>query len=264
MESITVLILIEKAFYCNLAKWMSGISALKSWRSSCRVRLHTFGTLLHKSHVSFLSILFVFNHLLGSCLLIKDDLCSFGRVMAELELLQCTIWVGRSSFLLLPIGSYVTNKHQLFPPLLFLLLCSFSFPTISFYASPFSRSLSVCCTFLNGLFCVVFQKLAFFAAADLIKASLRSLCNYLHFIPVLFVSFLTFPPLYYYLPRGWHILKLNRRCLVWIRVQIGKDVGQNLQSKSHSKNRSYWVMQLPKEGPFPKLCFEVCLFECCI
>lgn len=101
-----------------------------------------------------------------------------------------------------------------------------------------------------------FRNWLFFAAADLIKASLRSLCNYLHFIPVLFVSFLTFPPLYYYLPRGWHILKLNQRCLVWIQVQIGKDVGQNLQSKSHSKNRNYWVMQLPKEGPFPKLALK--------
>lgn len=163
MESITVLILIEMAFSCNLARRMSRISALKSWRSSCRVRLHTFGTLLHKSHVSFLSILFVFNHLLGSCLLIKDDLCSFGGVTAEL--LQCTIWVGRSSFLLLPIGSYVTNKHQLFLPLFFLVLCSFSFPNISFYASPFTRSLPVCCTFLNGHFCLVFQKLAFFCCS---------------------------------------------------------------------------------------------------
>lgn len=239
MESITVLILIEKAFYCNLARWMSRISALKSWRSSCRVRLHTFGTLLHKSHVSFLSILFVFNHLLGSCLLIKDDLCSFGRVTVRVRIAAVHHLSRQKQLFVAPLcyGSYVTNKHQLFPRLLFL-LCSFSFPTISFYASPFTQSLPFCCT-LNGHFCFVFQKLTFFATADLIKAPLRSLCNYLHFIPVLFVSFLTFPPLYYYLARGWHILKLNRRCLVWIRVQIGKDVGQNLQSKSHSKNRSY-------------------------
>lgn len=44
---------------------------------------------------------------------------------------------------------------------------------------------------------------------------------------------------------------------------MGKNVGQNLQSKSHSKNRSNWVMQLQKEGPSLKLYFDVCLCERC-
>lgn len=39
----------------------------------------------------------------------------------------------------------------------------------------------------------------------------------------------------------------------------GKDVGQNLQSKSHSKNRRKWVTQLWKEGHFLKLSLW-CLF----
>lgn len=48
---------------------------------------------------------------------------------------------------------------------------------------------------------------------------------------------------------------------MWIQVKMGKDVGQNLQSKSHSKNRRKWVTQLRKEGPFLKLSFDVCLCE---
>ena len=36
-----------------------------------------------------------------------------------------------------------------------------------------------------------------------------------------------------------------------------KDVGQNLQSKSHSRNRGKWVTQLQKEGPLLKLHFHV-------
>lgn len=39
---------------------------------------------------------------------------------------------AEATFLLLPIGSYVTNEHQLFPPLLFLLPASFLFRPFSF------------------------------------------------------------------------------------------------------------------------------------
>lgn len=57
------------------------------------------------------------------------------------------------------------------------------------------------------------------------------------------------------------MFKWNSWCLVWIRVKMGKDVGQNLQSKSRSKNRRNWLTQLQKEGPFLKLRFDVCLCE---
>lgn len=70
--------------------------------------------------------------------------------------------------------------------------------------------------------------------------------------------FLLCNPIY---PGAGTFFKLNRRCLVWIQVKMGKDVGQNLQSKSHSKNRRNWVTQLQKEGPFLKLSFDVCLCE---
>lgn len=44
---------------------------------------------------------------------------------------------------------------------------------------------------------------------------------------------------------------------------MGRDVGQNLQSKSSSKNRRDWVIERQKEGPFLELSFDVCLYECC-
>lgn len=59
------------------------------------------------------------------------------------------------------------------------------------------------------------------------------------------------------------MFKLNSWCLVWIQVKMGKNVGQNLQSKSHSQNRRKRVTQLQKEGACMKLSFDVCLCERC-
>lgn len=193
----------------------------------------------------------------------------WARVTAEWELLQCTIRGSRSNFFVAP--------HRLlcykWTPTLFSTLvspsCFFSFQTIFFFTPlPSLRVLIVCCTFFFFFFKLSFL-LQFFRIfllqAYLIKASLQSRCNYFTCIPSIFVSFLTPPPpLYYYLPWGGYIVKLNWRCWMWIQAQNGKDVGQNLQSKSHSKNRCYWVTQLPKEGPFLEVCFEACLLEHCV
>lgn len=64
-------------------------------------------------HYLRLFFLLVFNHLLGSPLLIKHDLCSLRpsdgrlRIAAVHHLRQ-----QRQLFLLLPTGAYVTNKHH--------------------------------------------------------------------------------------------------------------------------------------------------------
>lgn len=91
--------------------------------------------------------------------------------------------------------------------------CSFSFHTISFFMRLFAQSLN---SWLNFFFkkklsySFIFQKLPFLLQAYLIKTSLRSLCNYFRFFSLClcFISH-TPPPLYYYLPRGWYIVKLN-------------------------------------------------------
>lgn len=91
--------------------------------------------------------------------------------------------------------------------------CFFSFQTIFFFTPlPSLRVLIVCCTFFFKLSFLLqfFRNCHFLLQAYLIKASLQSRCNYFTCIPSVFVSFLTPPPLlYYYLPRGGYIVKLN-------------------------------------------------------
>lgn len=131
--------------------------------------------------------------------------------------------------------------------------CSFSFHTISFFMRLFAQSLN---RWLNFFFkkklsySFIFQKLPFLLQAYLIKTSLRSLCNYFtFFFPLSLFHFSHTPTFVLLSTSGWYIVKLNWRCWMWIQAQNGKDVGQNLQSKSLSKNRCYWVTQLLKEGP---------------
>lgn len=162
-----------------------------------------------KSHLLFfLSFLLLFNHLLGSPLLIKDYLCSLGpsdgwvRIAAvHHSRKQKQLFCCSPSALMLQM----TLSSTLVSP-----SCFFSFQTLFlFHASPFAQSFNSLLHFFfkfKSFLLQFFRNCHFLLQAYLIKASLQSRCNYFTCIPSVFVSFLTPLPLYITIYLGAGIL----------------------------------------------------------
>lgn len=160
----------------------AALQALSNWWDCC---LSTFCPCVYLSiplflrrqlflRLTFLSFLTLLTHLFNShllfytpsdCLLLTVRNNRGCAHLSEWKLLQCTIWDDRNGLLEFPVGSSLTDEHQLFYPptslLLLLLMCFLllshhfflSFFTSFFYC--FSSSLTHLLLFIEVPICVI-------------------------------------------------------------------------------------------------------------
>lgn len=154
----------------------AALQALSNWWDCC---LSTFCPCVYLSiplflRLTFLSFLTLLTRLFNShllfytpsdCLLLTVRNNRGCAHLSEWKLLQCTIWDDRNGLLEFPVGSSLTDEHQLFYPptslLLLLLMCFLllshhfflSFFTSFFYC--FSSSLTHLLLFIEVPICVI-------------------------------------------------------------------------------------------------------------
>lgn len=212
-------------------------------RRSSPIAARTFDTLLYRSRVLFLVFTFVKKMI---CVHWESD--SWAKIAAVRHLRR-----QKQPFVIpCRVSCYKWTPTLSRSPLFLSLLCSFLSPHCLFM-SPFTVSFVL---FIELPFALVHSS-ELHPLVRPLESDRDHIITY--FFTALCVLFFIPSSLYYYLPRGWCVFKLNSWCLLLKRVQIGEDVGQNLQSKSHSKNRSNWVTQLLKEGPLSETSLW-CLF----